>query len=276
METTNLLAISDTHIGCQHGLCAPEGHRDDEGGRRLPSPLQLKLWAIWREMLDSWLPWATRGEPFDLLMNGDAVDGVHHGSVTQWTHNLTTQADAARDILQPVCSMAARVLWGRGTEAHVGQSAQDEERLARELGAIPNEAGQYARPYVRTRVGPSLIDAHHHIGVSGAMASQFVAPGKEMEQCFVDCARWGLETPDVFVRSHRHRHTEQRIEGHKGNIIMVVTPGWQLRTPFTYKMLGGRATTPEFGAVLIRHADGETFTRSFVRAIVTPNPEVAA
>jgi hypothetical protein len=37
----------------------------------------------WREWWDVFVPVATKGEPFAVVVNGDTVDGVHHGSKTR-------------------------------------------------------------------------------------------------------------------------------------------------------------------------------------------------
>lgn len=273
MSTNNLLVISDTHIGCQHALCPPVGFRMDDGGRYLPSDIQLALWKWWEEMGGEWLSWATKGEPCDLAVNGDALDGVHHGSTTQWTHNLTSQAEAATAILEPLAAKAEKLYWLRGTEAHVGQSGQEEERLAREMGAVPNEQGQHARYHLRVMVGDALVDLSHHIGIAGSVAYETTALTKEMQEAYADCARWGHEPPRVIVRSHRHRFSKVTLPSASGDTLCVVTPAWQLRTPFAYRMPGGRTVTPHLGAVLVRWANGEIFTRDYVRTIGPPKAE---
>lgn len=274
MSITNLLVISDTHLGCQHGLCSPDGHRMDDGGRYFPSPNQRVLCRWWETMVGEWLPWATKGEPFALCVNGDAIDGVHHNSVTQWTHNITTQAEAARDVIGPLAERASALYWVRGTEAHVGKSGQDEERLARDLGAVQNDSGQYAAYQLRIMVGDALVDCQHHIGIAGSVAYETTALTKEMNEAYADSARWGQDPPQVMVRSHRHRCAKVVLPSAKGDTLCIVTPAWQLRTPFSYRVLGGRTITPHIGAVLVRWANGEIFTREFVRTISPPKPVV--
>ena len=79
----SLVVVSDTHSGCRVGLIHPDGIRLDGGGRYLPSAMQLKMWALWREFWDEWVPEVTRGEPYDIVHNGDVIDGVHHNATTQ-------------------------------------------------------------------------------------------------------------------------------------------------------------------------------------------------
>lgn len=257
-----VVVVSDTHCGCRLGLCPGNGVALDDGGTYKPSLMQQATWSFWREFWDEWVPNVTKGEPFDVVMNGDALDGVHHGSVTQVSHNMEDQLRIARAVLGPVAEKAQRYYHIRGTEAHVGKSAAFEETLARELGAIPNEEGQYARWDLWLRVGPGLVHFLHHIGASGSGSYEATAVHKEMVEEFVEAGRWGVEPPQIIVRSHRHRYLKTEMYGAKGYNIAVVTPAWQAKTPFAWKIPGARLSQPQFGGILIRHGDDELYTRS--------------
>ena len=86
--TKRLVVISDLHSGCRLGLCPSGGVPLDDGGMYLPSDLQLKLWSMWREFWDDFVPTVTGGKPWALVVTGDAIDGVHHGSTTPVSHPL--------------------------------------------------------------------------------------------------------------------------------------------------------------------------------------------
>jgi hypothetical protein len=273
---TNIVVISDTHCGCRLGLCPPSVTLDD-GGIYTPSSLQKKVWALWLEFWHEWVPRVTRGEPWDLVMNGDALDGVHHGATTQISQNLKDQATIAEMCLRPVVTAClrsgGRYYHIRGTEAHVGKSGAEEERLAKELNAVPNEDGQHARWELWKRIGQGkghLCHFLHHIGTTGSTAYESTALHKEMVESFVEAGRWGDEPPQVIVRSHRHRHFETRIAVGGGYGIATVTPAWQLKTPFTYRLPGARIAQPQFGGILIRAGDEELHSRFFVRRIERP------
>ena len=121
IKVNNLVVVSDTHCGCGLALCPPEVMLDD-GGYYKQSKLQQKLWAMWQEFWGEFVPDATHGEPYAVVHNGDAIDGSHHRSTYQITHNLTTQCGIAHEILKPVVEACeGRYYHIRGTEAHVGQ-----------------------------------------------------------------------------------------------------------------------------------------------------------
>jgi hypothetical protein len=269
----NLVVVSDTHCGCRLAICPPDGVALDDGGTYQPSQLQKKLWAYWREFWDEFVPEATRGEPFAVLHNGDAIDGVHHNSTTQISHNLEDQSEIAYQLMKPIVDACdGRYYHIRGTEAHVGKSAQEEERLAKRLGAIPNESGQFARYDLWKMVGPKLIHALHHVGTTGSAAYEATAVHKELTESFVEAARWSQQPPDCIIRSHRHRCIEITIptSGQNGEIshaIAVVSACWQGKTPFAWKIPGARLSTPQFGGLVIRYAHGELFVRKYVRTV---------
>lgn len=260
IEVNNLVVVSDTHCGCKMGLCPPGGVSLDDGGEYVPSRLQVKLWSMWEEFWNDWVPEATKGEPYAVLHNGDSVDGTHHNSTTQISHNLEDQSEIAYAAMMPVVEKCeGRYFHVRGTEAHVGKSGREEERLAKRLGAIPNEEGQYARYELWKRVGPRLVHALHHVGTTGSQAYEATAVHKELTESYGDAARWDREPPDLIVRSHRHRYIETGIPTARGHALSVVTPGWQGKTPFTWRIPGARLTTPQFGGILVRFAHARIF-----------------
>ena len=255
IERTNLIVISDIHAGCRVALCPPKGVKLDDGGVYKPSKLQLKLWKMWDEFWTIWVPMVTKGEPYDVVINGDSIDGTHHGSTTQISQNIEDQIRVAIELLTPVAENCRNFYMVRGTEAHVGQSGTYEEQLAQRLGAIPNAEGQYARHELWLYVGESLVHLMHHIGSSGSAAYESTAVHKELIESLTEAARQNLEPPSVIVRSHRHRAFKTSFPSNRGEMISVVTPGWQCKTPFAYKIPGGRTSLPQFGGLLIRSGD---------------------
>lgn len=261
----NIVVVSDLHVGCRLGLCHPDGAALDDGGLYTPSPLQLKLWGIWREFWDIWVPKATHGEPYAVVCNGDAIDGTHHESTTQWSHNLGDQIAHAQKILAPVVKgCRGRYYHIRGTEAHAGKSGVSEEGLAKALGALPNENGQHARYELWIRCGTALCNIMHHIGNTSSAAHETSAINAELAAVYTDSGRWRHEAPMVIVRSHRHRCAEVRVPARDGYAVSLVTACWQLRTPFAWKIAGARVSTPQIGGSLIRQGDEDIFTRHMV------------
>jgi hypothetical protein len=79
----------------------------------------------------------------------------------------------------------------------------------------------------------------------------------------------------VVIRSHRHRAIQIIIPTDTGLGISMTTPGWQLKTPFVYRVAGARVSMPQIGGCLVRQGDEELHTRIFYRSIGRPRTEVA-
>jgi len=268
------IVVSDLHCGSTLGLCPPEGHTLDDGGCYKPSVLQKNIWGIWEEFWGEWVPRVTKKEPWDLVVNGDAIDGDHHRTPTIISTNLHDQFRAAKQCLAPVVKMCkdsgGKYHHVRGTEAHVGQSAQEEERLAEALGAEQDEGGSYSQWELWKRVGGSLVHLTHHVGTTGSQAYESTALMKELVEAFVEAGRWGDEPPQIVVRSHRHRCMSITIPTDRGYGIVAVTPAFQGKTPYTFKIPGARVGQPQMGGLIIRAGDEEVHARFFVRRISRP------
>ena len=266
----NLVCFGDTHSGCQLALCPPEGATLDNGGHYTPSALQHKMWKLWREFWDVWVPEATDGEPFASVHLGDALDGCHHGSTNQISQNLSDQARIAETLLTPIVQASTLGYYHiRGTGAHVGESGMHEEQLAHNLGAIPNAIGQYARYALWKNVGARLVNCLHHVGTTGSQHAESTGIHRELMEALLEAGRWGHRPPDVVVRGHRHRYIETSIPTVNGKAFGVVLPGWQARTSFAMKIAGARQSEPQFGGLLIRWSEkrGELFVREKVWSV---------
>jgi len=275
-QTSNLIVISDLHCGCRFGLFPDEQVELDGGVTVGPSELQRKAWSWWGEFWGEWVPRACHGEPFTVVVNGDSTDGVHHGSVTQVSHNLADQAKIAEKVLKPVVDLCdGQFYMIRGTEAHVGKSGQEEERLAKALGAKKDREGHHARYELWIRVGQGLVHILHHIGTTGSQHYESTSPLKELVEAYAEAGRWRGQPPDCIVRSHRHRHIEVRVPTSLGYGITFTTPGWQLKTPFAWKIPGARQSVPQLGGSLVRQGDEDMYTRHFVRSPERPKVEIA-
>ena len=271
----NLVVVSDIHGGCGMALPPPGDTFPllDKGDYK-PSRIQQTIRDWWDEFWGEWVPNRTEGEPYAVAINGELVDGVHHNSTTQISHNLADQKNIALAILGPLVDKCEGLLYVlSGTEAHSGSSGCDDEGVAQALGAIQDRTGRHARYEMWKRVGKSLVHLSHHIGTTGSQHYESTAVHKELCEAFTEAGRWHNEPPDFVVRSHRHRHFETKITTHKGMASSIVTPGWQGKTPFAHRIAGGRMSQPQFGGILIRQGDRDAYVVEKVWSLDRPEEE---
>jgi len=269
----NLVVVGDTHIGDQLALC-PDVVRRRHGGTYRPSRFQKYIKSKWEQFWYEWVPKVTRGDEYALLFNGDMVEGRHHGAFHPITLDNSEQLDMAEEVLAPVVETAKGGLYYvSGTPAHAGEAGENEEILAKRLGAIQDEHGNYSRFELFIRVGKALCHASHHIGTTGSMAYETTALTKEFNEFNAESARWRRPFADILIRSHRHRHSEVRIPTANGYGTIFVTSAWQLKTPWLFRTPGGRVATPMIGGSLIRQGDEEFFTRHMTGETDRPKTE---
>jgi len=282
----NIIAISDTHCGCRSGLYPCDLKKPlvlDQGAIHEPSKFQLEAWNVWKYFWSVWVPKVTRREDYAVVVVGDALDGRHHGAVSQISQNINDQLIIAKAIFEPIIAKkhCKALYWIRGTEAHVGPSAELEEILARELNAVPDKNGKHSRWTMWARLGGegdegALIHFAHHIGVTGSSHYESSALNKEVTEQYVEGGRWLQPAADITIRAHRHRYIEIRLPSARNYTIGLVLPGWQGKTPFSQKVAGGRQTEPQLGGVLCRKGDEEHYTRAFVVGIEREKEEIVS
>lgn len=256
------LVISDIHAGSSVAPW-PEAVTLPDGATVTPAPWQQYLNACWADLLEA----ARIIRPTVLVVNGDVVQGTRTNKDGQLiTYSVATQARAAQALLEPLVDCCERLYMVRGTEFHEGVCSQHVEQLAESLGAERNHAGQHTWPDLYLALGGRVCHFAHHIGVSGIPAYEATVPLRDAITLVTEMWRtWGELGPrvELMVRSHRHRFVHVDAPG---QVQAVVTPGFQLKTQYGYKV--APVTWAHIGWVLVEAtADGLT-----VRKKLYPGP----
>jgi hypothetical protein len=245
-----VIAISDLHVGSTVGLCPPKVTVIDQG-TYLPNQFQKTLYKYWCNFWKEYVPKLTEGaEKTILVVNGDVIDNVHHNTVNILSNSIQVQAAilVLKDIYR-LCPVPINELYFvAGTEAHSGFAAESERRIADKAGGLPDESGDIM-PFQRWMdVNGTIFHFAHTIGVTSSAAYESSAPMRELVASMVEATQWDRPMPDVLVRSHRHRFIEVPLPTTRGRIRAVITPGWQLKTPFTERI--DRMRMPHIGGVV--------------------------
>lgn len=263
-----IIVISDLHVGSYTGLCQPEA-RLDGGGIYQPNKFQRSLYDFWCDFWGNFVPSVTKkAKSITLVVNGDIIDGNHHNTVAVWANDTDTQASNAIEILKPIAKRYKTFIV-RGTEAHSGPGSKAEERIARELGVSPDGTGDFSVWQLWLDVDGVDFNIAHHIGVTSSAAYETSAPMREMIAGLVEAAQWEQKLPRVIVRSHRHRFVPVTIPSIYGRIQCVITPAWQLKTPFTERI--DRMRMPHIGGVVFKVEDGQCEVKEKMYPL--PQPE---
>ena len=244
-----LAVVSDLQAGSIYGMLPPN-FITAEGIPKLQNAGQIYLWECWIDFSER----LKEFKPDAIIMNGDAIDGRQRKQeATELSLNLVSdQVRAAIDCLKVLKKKAPSAKWyfTRGTAYHVGQAGQDEEEVAKSLGAEKYWSvgtGVYVKEVLWLNIDGVIIEAAHHIGVSQGFY-RLTQLDKEMQWSAMAAKddTKGVPKADLLIRSHVHNFQHAEHASKQG----LVTPCWQLQTTFmrknsTYRML------PDIGGVFI-------------------------
>lgn len=245
MKTTSklVLVISDLHVGSTVGLW-PKGFVSNEGNPIGQNKFQEWLWECWEDML-VWAQKTIGKDQFDVVVNGDLVDGIHHRTLQVMTPDVSDQTDAVRQVLGFLAETSNKLHIIKGTECH---SRNDEIRLGRALGATKDPANnQNAWDNLDLDVGGTLYNFAHHISATARTYLEASAHSIMLGNMSHARARVGKPVPKVMVRAHRHRHGIWD----DGNQISVITGAWQGLTRYGYRVVPD--AIPQPSAVIFDH-----------------------
>ena len=267
-----IVAVSDLHIGSTMGLCAEKVYVAGTG-TYLPNKYQTTLLNFWRHFWFEHVPLQTKdADEVYVVINGDILDGVHHQTIEIISNSWRVQEQAAVELLTDTFRKVKHngLFVVRGTDVHVGQSGTSEERIARELKAELNDLDEYSSWQWNLDVDDVVFNFAHHISTTSSAAYETSAPMRELIAGMIEAEQWNQPMPDVVVRSHRHRFIPVSIPSIRGRIHSVITPAWQLRTPYVEKI--DRMRMPHIGGVIFKIEDGRVLVEEKLYPLPGPSP----
>jgi hypothetical protein len=228
-----VVSVSDLHCGSDVGLRPPvvklaNGTNNVFGD----APHHRYMWENWLLGI-KWIKKVTGGKPFILLLNGDMIEGIHHGSDEVIAMQWEVHMEIALECLRPLCALADSIIMVRGTECHVRNI---ESALASKLGA---EGGE-AKDQQLFRVNGVLNEAQHHTGTTKRKWLESAEASRVMANNVINCVDAGQEPPRVFWRAHRHvgGYTEQC------GRHFLICGAWQYLTRYGRKVVGDSIPIP--------------------------------
>lgn len=255
MKRDTVIAFpADEHAGSPVGLLPGGQWSFVNGGYHNPDTTQRMITRLW---VDSWekVAKARKGKRLVIVNVGDAVEGMHHNT----TQVITPRVDEhermhiasmgrALDIVNFDEKKGDLLYYVGGTPSHVGQGGQSEERIARDLGAVPmvaptlpdGEDGTYLWPRLLLDVNEKLFDiAHHGAGMGTRPWTRSNPMRGKLQSVYFEAMERGSKPPNVWIRAHRHVKVHDIFMSSTGlRIDGFVTPAFQSKTEFGYKVAG--------------------------------------
>lgn len=265
-----VVVLSDLHVGSVYGLW-PGTHKIEGGGDYSASVFQAWLWQCWQRMLDE--VEGLSPAP-DVILNGDAIQGVNKRDGELCAANTGTQVKVAAAVLKRLRAAARRFYMVRGTEWHDGAAAEDLELLATGLKAQVDPQTEMSSWWeLYYDIGGPVIHFAHHVGCSSVPWYEATVPLRDTLLQMSELHRfYGDRAPNLrmVVRSHRHRNIEVKAPP---DIHAVVTPAWQLKNAFGYKKAA--SMLPQIGYLIIEWDGQDLMVRDRIFDLPELHVEVA-
>jgi hypothetical protein len=222
-----LVVCGDFHLGSPRALMPPD-FKTLEGNVVRQNAGQQWLWHHWREF-QNWIAAQTGGEPYGLVLMGDLIEGVHHGSAEVVSAALEDHVSMACDVLGPMADEANKTYVILGTESHTRNM---EHAIARAIGAEKAPEGNAWRDLMLT-VNGSMVFFTHHAGTSGRVYLRASRLSIHLGNMQLERVRAGHQVPIGMVAGHCHimdAYTDSRG-------FCLTTPSWQSLTRYGHKVV---------------------------------------
>lgn len=243
MSIRHMVVISDLHIGSTVALCPDEFTRDD-GVIIRPSPMQHWLRLHWKTFWDINVKKIVKRDPFITVINGETVEGDHHNTHQIVTRNISEQRQMSKELLMPLRRKSKRLYVVRGTAAHSGHQACDDETVARLIDAdgigieqrLDGDKSRKSEWQLRLQWGKYQCLFRHHTTGGRSWAGKLTAVSKELTNELVNAGAWESSRADLMFFSHIHDPKGGWFPTARGRMTATVCPAWQAPTEFAQKI----------------------------------------
>ncbi|MEM3075190.1 MAG: hypothetical protein QW727_04590 [Candidatus Pacearchaeota archaeon] len=284
-----IVVISDLHVGSIYGLCGDRVVLDG-GGIYRPNKIQKEIFKIWNGFWEFVNDETSNSDGFDIVINGDLIEGYHHDIKCIWSSNIADQISAFVDLFYEIFknnknlkSKLKDIHIVRGTESHAGKSCEFEEILRKILNEkfSKNENTVKISEYeLFLKFGKSETLCHfsHHTSNFSSRFGEVNSILKEIDSLLLDSIRWNKVKliPKFIIRSHCHKSCGVEIpmenvncknEKYNKSIVGITTPCWQAKTPYIYKLAIGKNQRSHIGGTILYEKNNEVGYKNFVRYI---------
>ena len=258
MSRLVLAVVSDLHCGSTVGLHPAAPTELDNGALYVPSIAQDWLAENWSRFWGR-VEQVAGVDPLHVIVNGDLVDGDHHGTTEIVSRHPNAQMDIAKACFAPVLDLKPNtVAVIRGTEVHVGKSGSAEESFAKWLVAqgvtVPHcpETGNASHWHYRGLYDGVLIDAAHHGRIGARPWTKVNATMGLAAQIVMEHAMKQERAPDLAIRSHYHQWVDT-YDAYPTRVIQTLA--WQLKTAYVHRVAA--ESLAEVGGAIVTIEDGK-------------------
>jgi hypothetical protein len=243
--------VSDIHINSKQAVSLKKIDLGD-GNYYEANKIQTALLAAWNDMWGD-IKQRAGGKNLVIIFGGEIIDIDFKNRSNQYITKSSEQArDHALELLEKPLSMASKVIVVRGTEAHVGNNGEQDEKVAAMIdkerkGIVIKNGREFSWHYFRGYIGGRMFDVAHHVNMGGMARTERNAANHLAADLMMSYNRWGEAYPDFALRGHVHRFADSSFNY---PIRAVISGCWQTATSYVHRISKG-ADKPEIGALFI-------------------------
>lgn len=259
---TLLLSLSDMHSG---GTTALFVNRFWQGKHQnhTPNAQQAEIYKHF-EACAEYGKTARKNKRLIMVHNGDAIEGVHHGSIQAITPIKDEQSEIHIELMDTFLQCVKfdrkagdRLYYTSGTESHTNNK---EDKIAKDLPTEKNEDGGRVWDFLELNINGRKVWYLHHGKGRGSGANEGNTLRNWLKDIYWECVKRNIEPPDVVVSGHTHQpsYNTYVIRHNDGfhTIHGIICPSWQSKTRYAWKV--APVDVNEIGAVYMEiKADGE-------------------
>jgi hypothetical protein len=203
--------ISDPHFNSSVAVCPPVFELSDRDSHRA-SPVQRWIHDHWLEFCDIAV---AKPNPV-ILWTGDTVDGDYKNRTYQIiSRNPRDIKLGFAELVKPLKNL--KMLFTKGTPAHVGRSGEMETQIADDLKSPIQDAWYLDVEGVRMEIA-------HHSSVGGLPWTRPNAIIRYAAKALFSYAERGEKPPDIIIRGHVHKWADS--EHAYRAVRALIAPAW--------------------------------------------------
>ncbi len=229
--------MSDLHSGSDTALTVDRVWRGQKTSDIYPTSAQKKIRTQFEKTAEE-VKVNRKGIKVRLILNGDLLEGCHHGNTQIFTQDELEMAEISAELIN---EFKKKIDWNRGDEVYVTRGTTVhvkslENFIGKEVGAVMDGDFYVHNKLILNTNGVISCTAHTGPGV-GKGQNEGNSLRNFMNNYYVTCTKDGLTCPSIFYFGHVHQPyysvIEQREPGFKFRTLHgVITPSWQMKTTY--------------------------------------------
>ena len=224
-----------------------------------PTPKQRKIYGHFMACAD-YARQQRKGKRLIVVHDGDAIDGLHHGTQQVFTMNTEEQTEIHEDLMDTFLRRAKfnrkegdKLFYVSGTEVHTGDS---EDKIGKSMRSQKTEDGLYAFDHLEVEVNGRLVWFVHHGPKLGKGANEGNMMRNWLRDIYWTSQKYKTRPPDLVVTGHVHTPGYNTYVMDFHVVHGLILPSWQAKTRYGYMVAPTERN--EIGAAFVEiKADGE-------------------